>query len=297
MSLNQLSALEIVARVRAGEIRASEVLEASLAQIRRLDGQPGSLDEKPLEPAEDQKIHAFIRQTEDLARQQAEEVDRKVAAGEDPGMLAGVPVAIKDIFTLKGIETTAASRILSNFKPPYTATPVQKLMDAGALILGKTNLDEFAFGSSSESSAFKPAPNNPWDTSRVPGGSSGGSTASVAAEEVALSLGTDTGGSIRQPAAFCGVVGLKPTYGRISRYGAIAFASSLDCPGPLARNVRDAALMLSVMAGADTRDSTAVRLPVPDYLAGIDRGVKGLRIHTRIPAKRLWKTCPLKSVT
>ena len=150
MSLNQLSALEIAARVRAGEIRASEELEASLAQIRRLDGQPGSLDEKPLEPAEDEKIHAFIRQTEDLARQQAEEVDRKFAAGEDPGMLAGVPVSIKDIFTLKGIETTAASRILSNFKPPYTATPVQKLMDAGALILGKTNLDEFAFGYYSE---------------------------------------------------------------------------------------------------------------------------------------------------
>ena len=278
MSLNQLSALEIAARVRAGEIRASEVLEASLAQIRRLDGQPGSLDEKPLEPAEDQKIHAFIRQTEDLARQQAEEVDRKVAAGEDPGMLAGVPVAIKDIFTLKGIETTAASRILSNFKPPYTATPVQKLMDAGALILGKTNLDEFAFGSSSESSAFKPAPNNPWDPSRVPGGSSGGSTASVAAEEVALSLGTDTGGSIRQPAAFCGVVGLKPTYGRVSRYGLMAFSSSLDCPGPIARNVSDTALTLQAMAGLDPHDSTSSTMPVSDYLEALKKGVKGLRI-------------------
>ena len=203
MSLNQLSASKVSARVRAGELSAREVLEASLAQIRAVDGVPGSLEQQPLDPAEEQKVHAFIRLTEDLARQQAEEVDRRIAAGEDPGILARVPVSVKDIFTLQGIETTAASRILWNFKPPYTATPVQKLINAGALILGKANLDEFTFGSSSESSAYKPTPNNPWDPSRVPGGSSGGSTASVAAGEVALSLGSDTGGSIRPPAAVC----------------------------------------------------------------------------------------------
>lgn len=166
MSLNQLSASKVSARVRAGELSAREVLEASLAQIRAVDGVPGSLEQQPLDPAEEQKVHAFIRLTEDLARQQAAEVDRKIAAGEDPGILAGVPVSIKDIFTLQGIETTAASRILWNFKPPYTATPVQKLINAGALILGKANLDEFTFGSSSESSAYKPTPNNPWDPDR-----------------------------------------------------------------------------------------------------------------------------------
>jgi len=278
MSLNQLSALEISARVREGELCAREMLDASLAQIRAVDGVPGSLEKKPLDPAEEQKVHAFIRLTENLARQQADEIDRKVSAGEDPGMLAGVPVSIKDIFTLQGIETTAASRILWNFKPPYTATPVQKLIDAGALILGKANLDEFTFGSSSESSAFTPAPNNPWDPNRVPGGSSGGSTASVAAEEVTLSLGTDTGGSIRQPAAFCGVVGLKPTYGRVSRYGLMAFSSSLDCPGPIARNVSDAALMLQAIAGNDPKDSTSSVVPTTDYLEALKEGVKGLRV-------------------
>lgn len=278
MSLNQLSASEVSARVRAGEISAREVLEASLQQIHAVDGCSGSLDYQPNDPAEEQKVHAFIRLTEDLAGSQADEVDRKLAEGENPGILAGVPVSIKDIFTLHGIETTAASRILWNFKPPYTATPVQKLINAGALILGKANLDEFTFGSSNESSAYQPAPVNPWDPTRVPGGSSGGSTASVAAEEVALSLGTDTGGSIRQPAAFCGVVGLKPTYGRVSRYGLMAFSSSLDCPGPIARNVSDAALMLQAIAGVDPKDSTSSVLPTSNYIDALKEGVKGLRV-------------------
>jgi aspartyl-tRNA(Asn)/glutamyl-tRNA(Gln) amidotransferase subunit A len=168
--------------------------------------------------------------------------------------------------------------MLANFTAPYTATAVERLEAAGALTLGKVNLDEFTYGSSTESSAFQPSTRNPWDPTRVPGGSSGGSTASVAAGEVLLSLGTDTAGSVRQPAAFCGVVGLKPTYGRVSRYGLIAFGSSLDCPGPVARDVRDAALMLSVMAGADHRDGTAAQVPVPDYLASLQGGVRGLRI-------------------
>ena len=185
---------------------------------------------------------------------------------------------MKDIFTVKDTPSTAASRILANFKAPYTATAVERLEAAGALTLGKVNLDEFTYGSSSESSAFQPSTRNPWDTSRVPGGSSGGSTASVGAGEAMLSLGTDTAGSIRQPAAFCGVVGLKPTYGRVSRYGLIAFGSSLDCPGPVAANVRDAALMLGAMAGADPHDSTAAKVPVPNYVASLDKGVKGMRI-------------------
>ncbi|HEB65820.1 MAG TPA: Asp-tRNA(Asn)/Glu-tRNA(Gln) amidotransferase subunit GatA, partial [Chloroflexi bacterium] len=209
---------------------------------------------------------------------QADAVDAKIAAGEDPGPLAGVPFTVKDIFTVEGTPSTAASRMLANFIAPYTATPVERLEAAGAVMLGKVNLDEYTFGSSSESSAFQPSPRNPWNLNRVPGGSSGGSTAAVAAGEGALSLGTDTAGSIRQPAAFCGVVGVKPTYGRVSRYGLIAFGSSLDVPGPVARNVTDAALMLQVMAGADPHDSTAVTLPVPDYLADLEKGVRGLRI-------------------
>jgi aspartyl-tRNA(Asn)/glutamyl-tRNA(Gln) amidotransferase subunit A len=201
-----------------------------------------------------------------------------LAAGEDPGVLAGVPFTVKDIFCVQDTLTTAASKILANFTAPYTATPVQRMQDAGAILLGKVNLDEFTYGSSNESSAYQPSPRNPWNTDRVPGGSSGGSAASVAAGEAPLSLGTDTAGSIRQPAAFCGVVGVKPTYGRVSRYGLIAFASSLDCPGPVARDVKDAAAMLAVIAGSDERDSTAARLAVPDYLEGIEEGVKGLRI-------------------
>jgi aspartyl-tRNA(Asn)/glutamyl-tRNA(Gln) amidotransferase subunit A len=253
-------------------------LESTLERIGQVDGRPGSLDAGEITDQDRQKVHAFISYSSDRALEKARNVDRQIADGEDPGLLAGVPFTVKDIFCVQGTPSTAASRILSNFVAPYTATPVQKMENAGGLMIGKVNLDEFTFGSSSESSAFKPTPRNPWDTSTVPGGSSGGSTAAVAAGEGALSLGTDTAGSIRQPAAFCGVVGVKPTYGRVSRYGLIAFASSIDCPGPVARDVSDAALMLQVIAGADPHDSTAATAPVPDYIGDLEKGVKGLRI-------------------
>lgn len=278
MKFYELSASEIASKVRSGELKASEVLERTLEQIQQIDGQPGVLGGVNLSQEEENKVHAFIEVTESLARKQAEEVDRKVSAGEDPGLLAGVPVSIKDIFCIEGVRSTAASRILSNFYPPYTSTSIEKLQNAGALILGKVNLDEFTFGSSSESSAFQPCPYNPWDPSCAVGGSSGGSAASVAAYEVPLSLGTDTGGSIRQPSAFCGVVGLKPSYGRVSRYGLIAFGSSLDCPGPIARNATDAALMLQVIAGLDPRDATTTTVEPSDYLAALRQDLHGLRI-------------------
>jgi aspartyl-tRNA(Asn)/glutamyl-tRNA(Gln) amidotransferase subunit A len=223
-------------------------------------------------------VHAFITPTPDRARAQAEEVDRKIAAGEEPGPLAGVPFTVKDIFCVQGTPSTAGSRILGNFVAPYTATPVSRLEAAGGLMLGKVNLDEFTYGSSNESSAFQPTPRNPWNLERVPGGSSGGSAAAVAAGEGVLSLGTDTAGSIRQPAAFCGVVGMKPTYGRVSRYGLIAFGSSLDCPGPVAANVTDAALMLNTIAGPDTHDGTAANLAVPDYTQNLKKDIRGMRI-------------------
>ncbi len=272
------SAFEIARKVKAGEVSAGEVLDQALDRIAAVDGKPGTLDYGVLTDEDREKVHAFITLTVDRARKQAEDVDTRVKAGKEVGPLAGVPLTVKDIFAVKGTPSTAASRILANFTAPYTATAVKRLEAAGALTLGKVNLDEFTYGSSSESSAFQPSTRNPWDTSRVPGGSSGGSAASVAAGEALLSLGTDTAGSIRQPAAFCGVVGMKPTYGRVSRYGLIAFGSSLDCPGPVAGNVKDAALMLSVMAGADPHDSTAATVPVPDYLAGLEQGVKGMRI-------------------
>ncbi|MEA3325849.1 MAG: Asp-tRNA(Asn)/Glu-tRNA(Gln) amidotransferase subunit GatA [Chloroflexota bacterium] len=278
MTILDHSAFEIAKKVKTGELSAVEVLDAAIARIEAVDGRPGTLDQGDLREEDHSKVHAFITLTDNRARQQALQIDARVKAGELVGPLAGVPVSIKDIFCVRGTPSTAGSRILANFVAPYTATSVNRLEVAGALIMGKVNLDEFTYGSSTESSAFQPSTRNPWDTSRVPGGSSGGSTASVAAGEVLLSLGTDTGGSIRQPSAFCGVVGLKPTYGRVSRYGLIAFGSSLDCPGPIARNVRDAALMLSVMAGADPHDSTAARVPVPDYLASLHQGVKGMRI-------------------
>lgn len=275
--LNSYSALELAELVRTRQVSAEEVLDASLTLVEAVDGRPGTLDAEIL-PEDTKKVHSFITHTNEKAREQAKQVDKKIADGQDAGLLAGVPFTVKDIFCVRGTPSTAASRILANFTAPYTATPVERMLSAGGLMLGKVNLDEFTYGSSSESSAFQPSPRNPWDLSRVPGGSSGGSAAAVAAGEGALSLGTDTAGSIRQPAAFCGVVGMKPTYGRVSRYGLIAFGSSLDCPGPIARNVKDAALMLRVIAGADKADATAATKPVPDYLKDIERGVEGMRI-------------------
>lgn len=225
----------------------------------------------------DSKLRAYITVTADDALARAKEADERLKRGADVTPLTGVPISIKDIFCTKGVKTTCASKILSNFVPPFDSTVVRKLKHAGAVLLGKNNMDEFAMGSSTENSAFFKTL-NPWDIERVPGGSSGGSAASVAASMCAASLGTDTGGSIRQPAACCGVVGLKPTYGRVSRYGIIAFASSLDQAGPLTKDVEDAAIVLSAIAGPDPHDSTSMNAPVPDYAAMLKTGVKGLRI-------------------
>jgi aspartyl-tRNA(Asn)/glutamyl-tRNA(Gln) amidotransferase subunit A len=251
---------EIATRVRAGELRALDVIESC---IGRTDS---------VEPS----VAAYLRRFDDQARRRAEEIDRRRAAGEELGPLAGVPVALKDNLNLEGDDCTCASRILVGYRATYTATAVERLIAAGAIPLGKTNLDEFAMGSSCENSAFQTT-RNPWRLDAVPGGSSGGSAAAVASGSVPLSLGSDTGGSIRQPAAFCGVVGLKPTYGRVSRYGLVAFASSLDQIGPLARSTRDTALALAAIAGADPADATSARRPVDDYLASIDRPVAGMR--------------------
>ncbi len=273
--ISELPAHEIVARLKAGDLSAEAVLDATLKRIEAVEGGTGSLGGSP---EGERGVHAYISLAEERARDQARAIDRNLDAGEDPGLLAGVPIAVKDIFCVTGTASTAGSKILANFVAPYTATPVARLEKAGAITIGKANLDEFTYGSSNESSAFLPTPRNPWSGSRVPGGSSGGSAAAVAAGEATLSLGTDTSGSIRQPAAFCGVVGMKPTYGRVSRYGLIAFASSLDCPGPVARNVKDAALMLQAMAGADPFDATAAKVSVKDYLEQIEEGVRGMRI-------------------
>ncbi|MBS1248563.1 MAG: Glutamyl-tRNA(Gln) amidotransferase subunit A [Chloroflexi bacterium] len=278
MTYADTSAHEIADLVRSGKTSALEILESHLERVKAVDGRPGVLEPGPITAEDKEKVHAFITLTAETARARAKEIDQLVADGEDPGPLAGVPFTAKDIYTVKGVPSTAASKILSNYRAPYTATAVQRVIDAGGVLLGKVSLDEFTYGSSSESAAFKPAPRNPWDTSKVTGGSSGGSAAAVAVGAGALSLGTDTGGSIRHPASFCGTVGLKPTYGRVSRYGLIAFGSSLDCPGPLARNVTDAALLLQTMAGPDRHDNTAATVPVPNYLAELEKGVKGMRI-------------------
>lgn len=222
------------------------------------------------------KLHSFLCVTAERALEQAGAVDAKIAAGEEIGQLAGIPVGIKDNLCTKGIPTTCASRILENFVPPYESTATQKLADVGAVMVGKTNLDEFAMGSSTENSAYQVTA-NPWDLSRVPGGSSGGSAAAVSAEECVVALGSDTGGSIRQPASFCGVVGMKPTYGLVSRYGLVAYASSLDQIGPFANTVEDAAILLSAIAGHDPKDSTSLKVAIPNYAASLKPDLKPRR--------------------
>src|SRR6516165_6750243 len=226
---------------------------------------------------EDGEIGAFLTLTRERAIEQADRIDRMAAKGRPLPPLGGVPVAIKDVMCTRGVRTTAGSKILGNFIPPYDATAVARLEGAGAVVLGKLNCDEFAMGSSNENSAFHPV-RNPHDTSRVPGGSSGGSAAAVAADMAVAALGSDTGGSIRQPASFCGVVGLMPTYGRVSRYGLIAFASSLDHIGPLTKTVRDAAIILRTIAGRDAMDSTSADVPVPDYVGELEKPVEELKI-------------------
>jgi len=260
MEIYELSAKELVGKLRKREVGSVEAVKSFLSRIDEVDD----------------RIGAYLTVTGDEALEAAEDADRALAAGEDRPLL-GLPVGIKDIFLTKGIETTAGSKILKGYTPTYDSTAVAKMKDAGAVILGKLNLDEFAMGSSTENSAFK-VTHNPWDLERIPGGSSGGSAAAVAASECAATLGTDTGGSIRQPAACCGVVGIKPTYGRVSRYGVIAFASSLDQVGPITKDVTDAALLLSVISGHDPMDSTSVEEKVPDFLASVGGDVKGMRI-------------------
>ena len=225
------------------------------------------------------KIHSFLHITADYALEQARQVDAKIAAGEEIGMLAGIPIGIKDNLCTQGLPTTCASRILENFVPPYESTVTQKLKDAGAVMVGKTNLDEFAMGSSCETSGYQQTA-NPWDLSRVPGGSSGGSATAVAASECVVAIGSDTGGSIRLPASFCGIVGMKPTYGLVSRYGLVAYASSLDQIGPFGRSVEDAAILLNAIAGYDPNDSTSLKLEIPDYTKSLqpDLKSKGLKI-------------------
>jgi len=258
--MHQKSLVELAAGLRDGQFSSEELTRACLDRIRRFDGE----------------LNSFISVTEAEALAAAQAADARIRAGE-AGPLTGIPFAHKDIFCTRGVRTSCGSRMLDNFIAPYDATVTRKLHEAGAVMLGKTNMDEFAMGSSNETSYYGPV-RNPWDTERVPGGSSGGSAAAVAARLVPASTGTDTGGSIRQPAALCGITGLKPTYGRVSRYGMIAFASSLDQGGPFTRTAEDAALMLAAMAGFDERDSTSVERPVDDYAASLNAPLQGMRI-------------------
>lgn len=261
MSLIEMSAFEQLESLAAGEFTAVELTEAYLKRIASLDSQVG----------------AFLRVEKEAALVQAADIDARRTAGKPVGKLAGLPVAVKDVLCDKATVTTCASRMLADFRPPYDATVVAKLKAADAVLIGRTNMDEFAMGGSTENSAFQ-ITRNPWDLERAPGGSSGGAAACTAASMAPLSIGTDTGGSIRQPAAFCGVVGLKPTYGRVSRFGLVAFASSLDQVGPLARTTRDAALLMEIIAGHDPNDATSLAEPVPEYSASVTKPLQGIRI-------------------
>jgi len=259
--LNACTAHDLLARIRTGQTTSRALTEAVLQRIREVDP----------------KIGAYLHVDEQGALAQADRVDVRIAAGEHVGPLAGIPVALKDLISTKDIPTTCGSRILEGYHPPYDATVVTRLRTADAVLIGKLNMDEFAMGSSNENSGYGPV-RNPRDTDRVPGGSSGGSAASVAADETILALGSDTGGSVRLPASFCGVVGLKPTYGLVSRYGLVAYASSLDQIGPLGRSVTDVALLLSTIAGHDSDDSTSADVAVPDYVGELSQGISGLTI-------------------
>ena len=261
MELYALTAHELSEKLISREVSAREVTQSVLGRIASTE----------------ERVHAFVTVTESVALAQADAVDTARASRESISPLAGIPIALKDNLCTTGIETTCSSKILRGFVPPYSATVVEKLEASGSVFIGKANLDEFAMGSSTENSAFG-ASHNPWDIGTVPGGSSGGSTAAVAAGEAVWAIGSDTGGSIRQPAAFCGVVGLKPTYGRVSRYGLIAFASSLDQIGPITKDVRDAALLMNLISGHDSRDSTSIVRDVPDYTHALTGGVKGLKL-------------------
>jgi len=256
-----LTASELASRLAAGELSSSEIVRSSLDRIHEVDDRLG----------------AFLTLTPEVAIERAEELDAYLTTGAPQNPAAGIPVALKDVLVTNGIRTTCGSRILETYVPPYDCTPWLRMSGAGSPLVGKTNCDEFAMGSSNENSAFGPV-RNPWDLGRVPGGSSGGSAAAVAAGEAVWALGTDTGGSVRQPASLCGVVGLKPTYGLVSRYGLIAFASSLDTVGTLTRSVRDAAVMLSVIGGRDHRDATCLDTDPVDHSEGIDAGIDGLRV-------------------
>jgi len=259
--LTALGAAEIASRVAARTLSAEDVARAHLDRLALL------------EP----KLDAFLQPLPERALARARQLDAELAAGRPAPPLAGVPLAVKDVLDIEGLATTCGSRILESYRPPFTATAVQRLEAAGAIVIGKTNMDEFAMGSSTENSAYKKT-RNPWDLDRVPGGSSGGSAAAVAAGIAPIALGSDTGGSIRQPAAFCGIVGLKPTYGRVSRYGLVAFASSLDQVGPFTRSVEDAARVATSLCGWDAQDATSARQAVPDFEAALREDVKGLRI-------------------
>ncbi len=259
--LTDLSIHELHGLLTGGEVSSEEVTRAYLARIAQVDP----------------RVKAYITVTEEQALEQAREADRRLREGRDITPLTGIPLGIKDNMCTRGVRTTCASRILENFVPPYTATVLEKIKRQGAVILGKLNLDEFAMGSSTENSAFFPT-HNPWDLERIPGGSSGGSAAATAARLCAGALGSDTGGSIRQPASHCGVVGMKPTYGRVSRFGLVAFASSLDQIGPLARDVTDCAILLNAVSGYDPKDSTSVDREVPDYTRFLEKGLDGYAV-------------------